>query len=68
MADEIRERHGMQTTADNRTDLTEQHSHIRITVVQPAVSASNQLTPAEARYLARKLYRLARRVEERSNG
>lgn len=65
--DGVRERHGCQSPT-GYCDIREDGSHV---VVKAAVystfwsATEASLTPARARYIARKLYRLARRVEQR---
>ncbi len=61
--DGIRERHGM--TVNGRGFILIERNQSMET---PACAYDRTFTPAEARYLARKLYRLARRIEQRQAG
>jgi hypothetical protein len=65
MDDGIRERHGMSVVNDleHRAPvwLDEQDSRIRLIECRH----DRFMTPDQARYLARQLYRLARRIESR---
>lgn len=62
MDDGIRESHGCISACQNRVVLQEKGSVINIDAF------SKDITPQQARYLARKLYRLARRIEARKEG
>ena len=60
--DGIREIHGVQfVDADKRVELFESGGHILLF----RNAYDRYLTPRQARYLASKLYRLARRIEKR---
>jgi hypothetical protein len=66
--DDIKERHGVQHFGDSAI-LTEQQSCIHVKLYKgstPTSSTAIYITPNEARYLASKLRRLAKRVEARS--
>lgn len=69
MDDSIRERHGVQTTAGTHVQLIERNENLVVIVLSENGGSTNCIiSPAEARYVARKLHRMARRIEERSNG
>jgi hypothetical protein len=68
MDDSIRERHGVQTTAGTHVQLVERNENLKVVVLGTNAQTDCIILPAEARYLARKLNRVARRIEERSNG
>jgi hypothetical protein len=60
--DGVREIHGVQfVDADKRVELFESGQHVLLY----RNSYDRYLTPSQARYLARKLNRLARRIETR---
>lgn len=67
MADDgIRERHGMAVTQHGFTSrLFVAVQEYESEVVLIGCSHDRAMSPAQARYLARKLYRLARRIEQR---
>lgn len=69
--DSIRETHGMACRKLTSTDKPTRPSAVVIwesdsSVIMKGCYEERHLTPWQARYLARKLYRLARRVENRS--
>jgi len=67
MADDgIRERHGMECTIDTGGESFVIAYEAEQTVRINSCGSTRKLTPAQARYLARKLYRLARRIEQRN--
>lgn len=57
----VREMHGVQLDNEQVTLIE------RAQVIEIKAGFSAKLTPAEARYLARKLYRLAHKIEARNN-
>jgi hypothetical protein len=59
--DGVREVHGCKTTSDARIVLDEDGRHIRVGFFV----SDKFLSPKQARYLARKLHHLARRIEQR---
>jgi hypothetical protein len=64
--DEIRERHGMQC-ADDEAKATSVTIHETDSFIYiDGGYHPRRLTPEQARYLAKQLLRLARRIEERS--
>jgi len=64
MDDGIRERHGVMTEhVFNTAPITIYEENDAVFLVRPA--GDRKLSPAEARYLARKLTRLAERIEAR---
>lgn len=66
MADDgIRERHGMECVENEATMSNVLVYEAEQTVRLNACTFSRRMTPDQARYLARKLYRLARRIEQR---
>jgi len=62
--DMVRERHGIMTSPEGSGNAL-QFFEADWTIVAVAFPTNRELCPEEARYLARKLYRLARRVEAR---
>ena len=62
--DGIKERHGVQCGVDQRVTFTQRVEAIHVRVDNGVGQCSTTITATEARYLARKLYRLARRIEE----
>jgi hypothetical protein len=70
--DGVRERHGCDTRNGSFCQVREDGDAVLIAIVVSAVQTTNSLetgmTPRRARYLARKLYRLARRIERREVG
>jgi len=65
--DNVRERHGV-AKEKGHVSLREDYGSILLTAADGIVMASNTITPEEARYLASKLRRLAKRIEEKSVG
>ncbi len=66
--DGVRERHGCTISASSNLAVFEDGTRVTVRVnVYSSYWASldADLTPARARYIARKLYRLARRIERR---
>jgi hypothetical protein len=63
--DGIRERHGMQCVEQEATTSNVLVYEGEQTIRLNSCAFTRKMTPAQARYLARKLYRLARRVEQR---
>jgi hypothetical protein len=68
--DGVRERHGVETPTGH-CDIREDGNRVLIKTAEYTSywsSVEVGLTPSRARYIARKLYRLARRVERREIG
>jgi hypothetical protein len=68
VTDEVRERHGVVASSGGYVDVREGTSHVTVSLwngnsVSSAMSTG--LTPAEARYLASRLRRLARLIDEK---
>lgn len=69
MADDgIRERHGMACRAEPESESFVNVYEVEQTVRINACGSTRKMTPAQARYLACKLYRLARRIDQRQQG
>lgn len=68
--DGIREHHGCSTSGGNCRVREDGASVVMQVAVYTSYwsSVETNLTPARARYIARKLYRLARRIERREVG
>lgn len=64
--DGVRERHGMRSWESicGETNITVWEAEDALWI--NGHSAARRMTPAQARYLARKLYRLARRIDTRN--
>lgn len=63
--DAVRERHGVACRKDSHTAWAINVYESEEYVCFPASECVRQLTPWQARYLASKIYRLARRVQQR---
>ena len=63
--DGIRERHGVECIEQEATTSFVLVYEAEQTVRLNACAFTRKMTPAQARYVARKLYRLARRIEQR---
>lgn len=67
MDDGIRERHGVTATRQTGfVNVREAHDNIFVAVNDSNGSRECAVSPAEARYLASRLRRVARRLEERA--
>lgn len=67
MIDAVMERHGVTHVGDTWCAVRETYESVYISVYDGTAVRGVNLTPSEARYIASKLRRLARRVEEKNS-